>query len=143
MGRISSANFAVFINGASSSFFSSSSGLKQGCPLLSLPFLSVIEGLSRMINLTHLLFVDCILIPGERSEAEWRSFHIIFSIYYSTSVMKINEHKSTFYINNFSDQTIGFIVSTFPYKMLPVEHGFHYLGFFSSRIARWLRPGNG
>lgn len=120
----------VFINGASSSFFSSSSGLKQGCPLLSLPFLSVIEGLSRMINLTHLLFVDCILIPGERSEAEWRSFHIIFSIYCSTSVMKINEHKSTFYINNVSDQTIGFIVSTFPLQDAACGAWFSLSGLF-------------
>lgn len=55
--------------------------------------------------------------------------------------MKISEHKSAFYINNVSDQTVCFIDSIFLYKMLPMDQGFHYLGFFLKpnyhRIEDW------
>ena len=79
MGCLSSANFDLIVNGTSSSFFPASRGIRQGCPLL---FIIVIEGLSLLIedaqtngrikginissqlSLTHLLFVDDVILFG-------------------------------------------------------------------------------
>ena len=49
MGCISTASFAVLINGATSPFFKAERGLRQGCPLSPLIFLLVAEGLSRFL----------------------------------------------------------------------------------------------
>jgi hypothetical protein len=79
MGCLTTASFAVLINGAASPFFRAGRGLRQGCPLSPLLFLLVAKGLSRAIqeaknigsfqgihisgglNITHLLFVDDVL----------------------------------------------------------------------------------
>ena len=49
MGCVSSATFAVLINGTPSNFFPASRGIRQGCPLSPLLFILVIEGLSLLI----------------------------------------------------------------------------------------------
>ena len=85
MGCITSATFAVLINGIPSGFFPASRGIRQGCPLSPLLFILVIEGLSLLIAdarnnglirgiqisptlaLTHLLFVDDVIVLGHGS----------------------------------------------------------------------------
>lgn len=88
MACVSTASIAVLISGAPSKFFKISRGVQQGCPL-SLLFLLIIEGLSRLIGVaradgsiqgikfaaelshTHSLFVDDVLLAGLSSVAEW------------------------------------------------------------------------
>ena len=50
LGCISSANYAVLVNGSPSTFFSATRGIRQGCPLSPLLFILVIEGLSLLIE---------------------------------------------------------------------------------------------
>ena len=76
MACVTTLNIALLINGAPSRFFKSTRGIRQGCPIYSLLFLLIIEGLSRLlikaknegkikgiklekdITLSDLLFVD-------------------------------------------------------------------------------------
>jgi hypothetical protein len=87
MGCVTSANYAVLINGKPTNFFKSSRGLRQGCPLSPLLFLLIVEGLSRLlldqvdakniagipvargIRITHLLFVDDVVLFGIGSKS--------------------------------------------------------------------------
>eukprot|EP00253_Pinus_taeda_P001601 PITA_01601 len=80
MGCITNVSYAILINGTTTPFFKGQRGLRQGCPLSPLLFLLVAEGLRQLIqkakregkvrgievafnlNISHLLFVDDILV---------------------------------------------------------------------------------
>ena len=82
MACLTSANFVVLINGTPLKFFKASRGIRQGFPLSPLLFILINEGLSLLIAdarahglikgikissslaLTHLLFVDDVIMLG-------------------------------------------------------------------------------
>ena len=82
MGCINTTSFVVMINGSPSNFFRPSRGLRQGCPLSPFLFLLISEALKKLlhrekevklikgfkianqIELTHVLFVDDVLMFG-------------------------------------------------------------------------------
>lgn len=104
-------SFAVLINGASSLFFHAERGLRQGCPLSPLLFLLVAEGLSRFLKkafaegdfkgisispnlvITHLLFVDDILIFCDGSRRSLQTLRQGLGLFQIASGMEINEEK--------------------------------------------------
>lgn len=98
MACITTAKFIVLVNGVSSCIFKASRGSKQGFSLSPLLFLLVIEGMGDMIStadsrgsfsglritrntfITHLIFVDDVLIFGKISIMEWHGLdEIIFT----------------------------------------------------------------
>jgi hypothetical protein len=115
MACISSVTFVVLINGAASPFFSSGRGLRQGCPLSPLLFLLLLvaEGLSRAlisaINMadfqgiktspdliiTHLLFVDDVLILSSGRTRDVETLAAILQLFQDATGMIINSQKST------------------------------------------------
>jgi len=113
MGCISSFSFVILINGSASSPFNIDIGIRQGCLLSPLLFLLVMEGLSRLISfakrsgcisglkimehfyLTHLLFVDDILIFINGSVWDTTSLNEILHLFCSAIGMEINRGKSS------------------------------------------------
>ena len=112
LGCTYSANFAILVNGSPSPFFTTSRGIRQGCPLSPLLFILVIEGLSLLIedakdngkirgikispqlSLTHLLFVDDVIMFEVGSFEEWMAFKVILETFCEASGMRINLEKS-------------------------------------------------
>ena len=118
LGCLSSATFAVLINGTPSKFFPASRGIRQGCPLSPLLFILVIEGLSLLISnvrnhglirgiqispslaLTHLLFMADVILMGTGTLQEWAAFDVILETFCKASGMSISLEKSVFLYNN-------------------------------------------
>ena len=147
MACISSANFTVLVNGTPSKFFKASRGIRHGYPLSPLLFILVIEGLSLLIvdarshglirgikispllSLTHLLFVDDVILLGSGTLSEWMAFDVILSTFCKASGMCISMEKYSFLFSNL-DVDVGADIARFmPYKMDPITIGFKYLGY--------------
>ena len=147
MGCISSANFSILVNGSPSSFFTASHGIRQGCPLSPL-FILVIEGLILLIEdakfngrirgikispqlfLTHLLFVDDVILFGLGSFEEWMAFKVILYTFCEASSMHINMDKSCFLHNVLDANLLCRITGLLPYRFEHLNQGFNYLGYF-------------
>jgi len=160
MACITTPTFNVLINGLTSHFFHSKRGLRQGCPLSPLRFLIVMEGLSRLIAsakrngdicglkimedyfLTHLLFVDDVLILLDGNIWDSRSFSKILLLFSSTTGMLSNQSKSTITFTRTSVHESQFAHRVFPYCIHPLDRGLKYLGFWlkptCQRIADWV-----
>ena len=98
MGCINSPNFAVLENCEPTSFFKKIRGLRQGYSLSPLLFLFIIESLSRVIHkvkrdrniqgvnitklikITHFLFIDDVILFGDGSVSKLRTYHSILDI---------------------------------------------------------------
>ena len=148
MRCLTSTNFAVLINGTPSKFFTSSHGIRQGCPLSPLLFILVIEGLSLLISdarehglirgiqvtsslaLTHLLFVDDVILLGTGTLQEWIAFDVILSTFCKASGMLISLDKSCFLHCNMDADILSDIARVLTYKMQPIAFSFKYLGFY-------------
>ena len=105
-------SLSLFINGSASSFFPPSRGLRQGCPLFPLLFILIAEGLSRCllheresgrlkgikmgenISITHLLFVDDVLLFGDGSLRDAQAIHQALYLYCKATGMEVNHQKS-------------------------------------------------
>jgi len=147
MSCISTVSFSVLINGAASPFFHAERGLRQGCPLSPLLFLLVAEGLSRAIieahhegrfqgirvapnlNITHLLFVDDVLIFCSGCRRESRVLKEILELFSKATGMEINAGKSTLTTNLLRPFEEDELLRLFPYNTAGLDEGLKYLGF--------------
>ena len=145
---MSSSNFALLVNGSPTRFFTATRGIRQGCPLSPLLFILVIEGLSLLIkdaqsngkirgikispqlSLTHLLFVDDVIMFCFRTFEEWVAFKVILDTFCDAYGMLINMDKSCFLHNDLDADTLNRISGFFPYKFEHIHRGFNYLGYF-------------
>eukprot|EP00253_Pinus_taeda_P031439 PITA_31439 len=153
MACITSPTYSILINGAASHFFHSERGLRQGCPLSPLLFLLVMEALSRLIcspkregsirglkiteecYLTHLLFVDDVLILLDGSIQDTSSFNRILNLFAHATGMEVNKEKSTITLVGTSVNESFSTKHAFPYSTQPLDRGLKYLGY-------WLKPTN-
>jgi len=151
MACITTPSFSILINGSASHFFHSERGLRQGCPLSPLLFLIVMDGLIRLIALakrdgdihglkipdecflTHLLFVDDVLIFLDGSIQDSHSLSKILSLFSTTTGMLSNQSKSTITFARTSIQESHLAHQLFPYCINPLDQVLKYLGF-------WIKP---
>ena len=138
----------MLVNGTPSKKFGASRGIRQGCPLSPLLFILVIKGLSLLIKdakvnglirgikissalaLTHLLFMDDVILLGTGTLLEWMDFEVILSTFCKASGMSISVEKSGFLFNNIDEGTLLNIARVLPYNMENITTGFKYLGYF-------------
>eukprot|EP00253_Pinus_taeda_P015594 PITA_15594 len=151
MGCITNVSYAILINGAATPFFKGQRGLRQGCPLSPLLFLLVAEGLSQLIlkarregkvrgievavnlSISHLLFVDDILVFTNGTPNEIAELSSIFELFMKATGMLINSRKSQLIVEGLNRQDRAQILAHFPFELSIMQSPFKYLGF-------WLKP---
>lgn len=160
MACITSPTFSILINGSASHFFHSERGLRQGCPLSPLLFLLVIEALSRLLitasregsirglkisdicYLTHLLFVDDVLLLLDGSIQDTTAFSRLLDLFSKATGMEVNRSKSTITLVDTSVNESHAARMAFPYALQPLERGLKYQGYWlkptSQRIVDWV-----
>jgi hypothetical protein len=85
--------------------------------------------ISPTLWITHLLFVDDVLIfcNGLRGDAE--KLREILDLFGKATRMMINDRKSSLSIQNLEEEEIGLYRSLFPFEMKEFNAGLKYLGF--------------
>lgn len=153
-------NFAVLVNGSPTDFFKGLRGLRQGCPLSPLLFLLVVESFSRMMKkaksdglfsglkvakglvITHLLFVDDVLILGIGSIEEWIELKKIISTFCQATGMEVNCQKSCFLFNDMEAKKIERLEDIFEIPLVHLHCRLQYLGFNLKpndyKVSDWL-----
>jgi hypothetical protein len=147
MGCLTTVSFSILINGSASSFFKVDRGVRQGCPLSPLLFLLVVECLSRFLNeakttgnfrgikispglhISHLLFVDDILIFCDGSRRDTENICDGLTLFKQAMGMLINEHKSSITLASLDGGESLFITSRLPFQVFDLDEGLKYLGF--------------
>ena len=148
MSSLSSISFSLLLNGVASPFFRSGSGIRKGCPLAPFLFLIVVEGLSwallsaklngvfrgisfgNNISLTHVLFVDDIVMIIDGSAHSLSTLYEILMDFTKASGMMINEDKSSFYYSGLDETELISLQFFFAYTVLTIDSGMKYLGFY-------------
>lgn len=81
------------------------------------------------VHVTHLLFVDNVLLFGAGSKKDWFHFHKILMVFCDASGLNININKSSFYYQCDDVSVRSYIAGLFPFAMNGLEAGIWYLGF--------------
>ena len=115
----------VLINGPASQFFKPVGWIKQRCPLSPYLFVLVAENLSKYImearrlrivqgvkvgkreSLSHLLFIDDVLLLCFGSNKEGDSLNEMLTLYGRVVGMEVNDTKSTLYTSKYGWGTIS------------------------------------
>jgi hypothetical protein len=144
---VTSANFAVMINGEPTNFFRGERGLRQGCPLSPYLFILIMEGLSillsksftehqisgikvsNLIKIVHLMFVDDVLLMTKADPEEWLVILDVLQLFCSVSGLSINLSKSSVHYWGLTDAELLILKDSIPLTFINLSEGFTYLGF--------------
>jgi len=122
MGFIETSSLAVLINDSPSHFIFPSRGLRQGCPLFLFIFLFVADGLSILIfqtierklmkginvskdvSLTHLLFLDDVILFGAGLVHEVKGWDEVLEEFYKAIGMQMGVSKLVIITNSLEEE---------------------------------------
>ena len=85
---------------------------------------------SPSLNLTHLLFVDDVILFGLGTLGEWKHYKELLDLFCSATGMEINDEKSSFLYNDMDEHSRENTFALLPFKMEPLSMGFKYLGYY-------------
>ena len=98
--------------------------------------------ISQQLSLTHLIFIDDVILLGFGTCDEWIAFKVLLDTFCEASGMFINSEKSCFLYNNVDDGAINRITRSLPYKTQHITSGFNYHGYFIKplgyNVKDWL-----
>ena len=87
------------------------------------------------IFITHLLFVDDILLFGGGTIREWLTYKHALDLFCGATGMCISMCKSQFYQSKWPPDELVVLKQHLAFEVLPLDNGFRYLGFY-------LKPNN-
>ena len=94
------------------------------------------------LAITHLLFVDDVLLFGTGTFSEWKAFKEALDLFCSSTRMAVSIEKSSFLFQNVDPIIRSQIVVFLPYSMVHISMSFKYLGFclkpLGYRSSDWL-----
>ena len=119
---------------------------------------NLIKGIKVAVTLfiTHTLFVDDVLIFGDRKVLEWQHIKSLIDTFHGASRMSISERESVLFHSCNCQETMDNIAHFFPYSWKQLGAGLIYLGFrlkpnnylivdwswllkkFQGRMNRWV-----
>lgn len=159
MGCVSWTSIGVLINGAASDFFNPKRGLHQGCPLSPMLFLLAAKGLSLVIKaakrqgdlkgievglnlwVTHLLFIDDILLFCDGSQNDYCCIRRILEIFLKATGLVINDQKPSITTAGLSLFEVNRAKELLSFEAKSLHDLFKYLGFFlkpdSYKVQDW------
>ena len=76
--------------------------------------------ISASLSLTHLLFIDDVVLFGLGTLEEWPYFEVILETFCSTSGMRISMDKSGFLFNELEEGVLNSILLFLPYNVDPI-----------------------
>ena len=85
---------------------------------------------SSSFSICHLLFVDDVLIFGDVTVSEWKSYKYIFEVFCNVTSMVLSIEKSRFLSNCIDTGCCEQIKSLLPFKMEKIDSNFKYLGYY-------------
>ncbi|GJV84388.1 RNA-directed DNA polymerase, eukaryota [Tanacetum coccineum] len=162
---LSSSRASILVNGSPTSEFSINRGLRQGDPLSPFFFILVMEGLhnafaeavgnglisvininNSTINISHLFFANDVIITIDWNARDVENIILILHVFYLSSRLKINIHKSNIYGIGVNEEEVSNMASNagciacnipFNYLGLPIGSNMNYIA--SWKIGHWLK----
>ena len=93
--------------------------------------------------ITHLLFMDDVLIFGIGSAKDWNTYNEFFKLLCTASRMEVSYQKSCFLQNDVKDDGLTEVLNLFPFKLEAIENGFKYVGYYLNQTVITRRIGCG
>jgi len=84
----------------------------------------------RGLNITHLMFVDDVILFGIGCIAEWKVYKEVLDLFCKATGMAFNPQKTSFLEAGWDDVEPNLLKELFPFEDKPLDTGFKYLGFY-------------
>jgi len=81
----------------------------------------------RELKITHLMFVDDIVLFGNGKSSEWKVYKQVFDLFFQATGMAFNPQKSTFLEARWNNAELALLREFFPFDVKPLDDGFKYL----------------